>query len=219
MDLKQRTLIWRGHDDDLECRLLRAGSTCTVIAVDEDLPSLVARRESSWLGVVLPVSQAVDGLRVCLLNDGLAKAVGGSDCVAWVSALPDAFGFLSYVGGIVAALKDASGKEKAEGAGVIRARGPRGWASVAALTQLGYGPVDAEGDPMTAAVAHRLGVTLGSASPVVEIGDDEGLAHVLVEGKVLERGLVELHAAAAQIRLLTSGEPNMKAMRKVIAAL
>ncbi len=239
-------IIWVGEEDDLSCRLLAAGTPAKVAARTlaashqgasllgpeiafahpasvAALENLVAERPSSCVGIALPPGLAA--LRVAALGDGLAKAVGWSDSLAFAGGMPGAYGFLARVGGMVAALRERLGVHYLHIPALIEARGPEAWAALAALTQLRVDGVVCAPDALTGAVAHRLGVELarpsasGGSGPRI-IFDDDGFsvrpANESVEPVHVDTALIELHTVAAQLRLFTSREPDLDAMRKVL---
>ena len=175
-------IIWAGEEDALSCRLLAAGTAARVEArplahrsqqgtvlsgpevvfahpaMVKALEDLVVERPSSCVGIAVPPGLAA--LRVAALGDGLAKAVGWSDSLAFAGGMPGAYGFLARVGGMVEALRERLGMRYLHMPALIEARGPQAWAALAALTQLRVYGVACAPDALTGAVAHRLGVEL-----------------------------------------------------------
>ncbi len=167
---------WLGSPQDLTYRLLAAGSPTgvealgglstpissgTTAAPQEQLAllrELIAGRPGNCVGLVLPPGLAA--LRAAVGADGLAKAVGWADSLAFAGGLPGAFAFLARVGGMVAAIREAVGERYCEVPARIEMQGPEAWAALAALTQLRACGVSAFPDAMTGAVAHRLGVEM-----------------------------------------------------------
>ncbi|MGO1591411.1 MAG: hypothetical protein ACTHW1_06335 [Ancrocorticia sp.] len=203
-------IIWAGSDTDLYFRLLSAGSPCAVVAADTPLPDLLAAREGDWRGIA--VAPGMEGLRAAESSDGLARAVGFADTLAFAGNLPGAFGFLARVGGMVAAIREACGAPYLAGTARINATGPVAWAGLAALTQLRVERIESRPDALVGAVAHRLGVTVSAPRGEARVTfDGEGFA---VDDIRVSGDRVELHTAAAQIRLLTSRAPDMGAMER-----
>lgn len=242
-------IVWAGQDDTLSYRLLAAGTSVRVAAhplsaiqrpgvsalaaemsvahpaAVKALEELVDQRPDGCVGIAVPPGLAA--LRVAALGDGLAKAVGWADSLAFAGGLPGAYGFLARVGGMVAALREQLGERYLHIVAQIDTRGPEAWAALAALTQLRVNGVSSAPDAMTGAVAHRLGVevarTAASASSEPRIIFDDGgftigsstpsAAPVRVPSE-----LIELHTVAAQLRLFTSREPDLDAMREVLGS-
>ena len=237
-------ILWAGEADTLSFRLLAAGASARVEACALESPGasapmaemsiahpaavkaleeLVDGRPNDCIGIAVPPGLAA--LRVAALGDGLAKAVGWADSLAFAGGLPGAYGFLARVGGMVAALREELGEQYVHVPALIEMRGPEAWAALAALTQLRVDGVACAPDALTGAVAHRLGVELARPSASSNaarriIFDDDGftlssdsesVAPVRVGSK-----LIELHTVAAQLRLFTSREPDLDAMRKVV---
>ncbi|MCI1895824.1 MAG: hypothetical protein LKK54_02750 [Ancrocorticia sp.] len=214
--MRLTTIAWVGESDALERRLLEAGGGGRVQVVV--LPSFdeVARCRGLSAAVV-PLNEGVPALQRAYLADGLAKAVGCADTLAYTEALPEAFGFLATVGALVAAVRETVGSEYMEGSARIAARGPGAWSALAALTQLRCAPIDGGADPMLGAIAHRLGVTLAPVrDPLVTVATAEhGIPEV--QGKfTVQADVVRLHTVAAQLRLACAREPDIGAMRAAI---
>ena len=242
-------ILWTGSARALTYRLLETGSEVPVESIGDigeaaspqdqlsSLQALIARRPPECLGVALP--PGLTALRGAAGADGLAKAVGWSDSLAFAGGLPGAFAFLAKVGGMVAAIRETTGERYCDLPARIETNGPVAWAALAALTQLRTSGVSAAPDAMTGAVAHRLGVELArSRPPGAELspGDQAGVAGILFDSEgfhidwsaagdepdggarsaLVGADLVELHTVAAQVRLFTSREPNMEAMREVL---
>ena len=281
---------WLGSLQDLTCRLLRAGSDADVVILDESfgagqpvndqvarLQRLIDERPRECIGVALAPGLAA--LRVSAGADGLAKAVGWADSLAFAGGLPGAFAFLARVGGMVAAVREALGQSYCHRPAHIGSQGPEAWAALAALTQLRATGISAVPDAMTGAVAHRMGVELARIGGVgagrtgvnnhaglgssaggglaggggatggnatgggVTAGGENapmpgGTIRFDSSGFRIERGpaardshendqaqcgsihvgndAIELHTVAAQLRLFTSREPDVAAMRGVV---
>ena len=271
---------WLGSLQDLTCRLLRAGSDADVVILDESfgagqpvndqvdrLQRLIDERPRECIGVALAPGLAA--LRVSAGADGLAKAVGWADSLAFAGGLPGAFAFLARVGGMVAAVREALGQSYCHRPAHIGSQGPEAWAALAALTQLRATGISAVPDAMTGAVAHRMGVELARIGGVgagrtgannhVGLGSSAGgglaggggataggedaptpggTIRFDSSGFRIERGpaardshendqaqcgsihvgndAIELHTVAAQLRLFTSREPDVAAMRGVV---
>ncbi|MFT3942511.1 MAG: hypothetical protein QM705_01605 [Ancrocorticia sp.] len=236
-------ILWAGDEDTLTFRLLCAGTSAQVEACAlpvtsgaaapeiafphpaavKALEDLVAQRPAGCVGIAVPPGLAA--LRVASLGDGLAKAVGWADSLAFAGGMPGAYGFLARVGGMVAALRERLGERYLHVPAQIDTRGPVAWAALAALTQLRADGVACAPDALTGAVAHRLGVELARASTSNGSGiifDDDGFTvsfHDLsVQPVRVDNALIELHTVAAQLRLFTSREPDLAAMREVLGA-
>ena len=271
---------WLGSLQDLTCRLLRAGSDADVVILDESfgagqpvndqvarLQRLIDERPRECIGVALAPGLAA--LRVSAGADGLAKAVGWADSLAFAGGLPGAFAFLARVGGMVAAVREALGQSYCHRPAHIGSQGPEAWAALAALTQLRATGISAVPDAMTGAVAHRMGVELARIGGVgagrTGVNNHAGLGSSAGGGLAdgggataggedaptpggtirfdssgfrIERGpaardshendqaqcgsihvgndAIELHTVAAQLRLFTSREPDVAAMRGVV---
>ena len=271
---------WLGSLQDLTCRLLRAGSDADVVILDESfgagqpvndqvarLQRLIDERPRECIGVALAPGLAA--LRVSAGADGLAKAVGWADSLAFAGGLPGAFAFLARVGGMVAAVREALGQSYCHRPAHIESQGPEAWAALAALTQLRATGISAVPDAMTGAVAHRMGVELARIGGVgagrTGVNNHAGLGSSAGGGLAdgggataggedaptpggtirfdssgfrIERGpaardshendqaqcgsihvgndAIELHTVAAQLRLFTSREPDVAAMRGVV---
>ena len=242
-------IVWAGEEDSLSYSLLAAGSRVKVKAhplpviqrpgvsvlgaemsvahptAVAALEELVNQRPSGCVGIAVPPGLAA--LRVAALGDGLAKAVGWADSLAFAGRLPGAYGFLARVGGMVAALREQLGEQYLRVPALIDTRGPVAWAALAALTQLRVDGVASAPDAMTGAVAHRLGVEVarpeasGGSGPGI-IFDDDGFAVSSGAESVapvrVPSSLIELHTVAAQLRLFTSREPDLAAMREVLGS-
>ncbi len=209
-----RLVLWVGSPEAPEYALLKAGAgeRGDVVAVDSLEDALHHR---AMAGIATGIDDGVAVLRACHLADGLAKAVGCADTVAFSSAIPQPFGFCASVGGIVAAVREVTGMQYLDGSARIDARGPEAWCAVAGLTQLRLGPIDGNADPMTGAIAHRLGVELQRvADPSVTFWGMSG--ETAITGIEVPTMLVKLHTVAAQLRVFYSVEPNEAAMRALI---
>lgn len=203
-------IVWAGSESDLGYQLIAAGTPVAVQAVSGSPAEVLAGRQDSWLGVACP--PGLGALRAAESSDGLARAVGFADTLAFAGGLPGAFGFLSRVGGMVQAIRQACGLQYLSGPARIDTTGPVAWAALAALTQLRAERIDSAPDAMTGAVAHRLGITVSpvmSSSDISFDGEGFTIGDVEVPGQQ-----VELYTAGAQIRLLTSKEPDVAAMQK-----
>ncbi|MDN6486388.1 MAG: hypothetical protein L0K34_02740 [Ancrocorticia sp.] len=201
-------IVWAGSQEDLGYRLLAAGTTEHVIAKSGDLGEVLSLREPAWSGVAVP--PGTGALRLAENSDGLAKAVGFADTLAFAGGLPGAFGFLSRVAGMVEAVRQASGQEYLAGYARVNATGPEAWAALAALTQLRVERIESTPDALVGAVAHRLWITVTPPQhePTIEF-DPTGFRW---DGARASNERVELYTAGAQIRLLTSREPDIEAM-------
>ncbi len=242
-------IIWAGDEGTLSYKLLSAGTSVHVKAhplpaihrpgasalaaemsvahpaAVEALEELVNQRPDGCVGIAIPPGLAA--LRVAALGDGLAKAVGWADSLAFAGGLPGAYGFLARVGGMVAALREQLGEQYVSLPAYIDTRGPEAWAALAALTQLRVNGVASASDAMTGAVAHRLGVELarlpasGGSGPRITFDDDGFIvssAGPSVTPVRIGSELIELHTVAAQLRLFTSREPDIDAMREVLGS-
>ena len=79
-------IVWAGSQEDLGYRLLAAGTTEHVIAKSGDLGEVLSLREPAWSGVAVP--PGTGALRLAENSDGLAKAVGFADTLAFAGGLP-----------------------------------------------------------------------------------------------------------------------------------
>ena len=223
-------ILWVGRDS-VHLRLLEASGAARVERA-ASVEDACARRadalaggetERAWAGVAVDAAHYAAAMQAAELRDGLASAVGFADTLAFAGPLPGAYAFCARVGGIVAAFREAAGKPRIMADGAVVGSGPEAWAGLAALTQLRVRRLVAHTEPFdaaTPAVAHRLGIELATADAAAFAG-----APVVYSARELaaivndeERGLivnetVALHTAAAQIRLLTSKEPDLEAMR------
>ena len=209
--LSSELIVWAGPDDALASQLLNAGTPATVISRHVSLPELLKERDETWCGVVVP--PGLSALRVAESSAGLARSVGFADTLAFAGNLPGAFGFLARVSGMVQAIRQIVGTTYLSGVARLDTTGPVSWAALAALTQLRVDSIESRPDAMIGAVAHRLGVSVAPPThdPTLTFGEDG-----LIVGDVAVSGqLMELHTVAAQIRLLTSREPQIEAMMKV----
>lgn len=241
---------WVGSAQDLTSRMLSAGSQFEVVNLDDsrlvrgsqvtdqvaELQALIENRPVHCLGIALPPGLA--GLRAAAGADGLARAVGWADCLAFAGGLPGGFAFLARVGGMVRAIREAVGEQYLPHTAQLDTRGPAAWAAMAALTELRVTGISAIPDAMTGAVAHRLGIELVRGGDSETFGnsvshpkqalirhDASGFSFVLDEGSTdastgrsrpvkVDNELIELHTVAAQIRLFTSREPDLERMRR-----
>lgn len=223
-------ILWVGQDS-VHLRLLEASGAARVERA-ASVEDACARRadalaggetERAWAGVAVDAAHYSAAMQAAELRDGLVSAVGFADTLAFAGPLPGAYAFCARVGGVVAAFREAAGKPRISADGAVVGSGPEAWAGLAALTQLRVRRLVAHTEPFdaaTPAVAHRLGIELATADAAAFAG-----APVVYSARELaaivndeERGLivnetVALHTAAAQIRLLTSKEPDLEAMR------
>ncbi|MDO4887933.1 MAG: hypothetical protein Q3979_04400 [Actinomycetaceae bacterium] len=211
------TIVWVGDANAPEFAMLRAAGGANV-ARAEDLEGAFALRDRQTAGFVLSAAWATAGLRRAELADGLARAVGYADCLAFAGGLPGAYGFCARVAGLVQAVREGVGQTYVASDAVIVGSGCEAWASLAAATQLRASSLAlATPDAVTSAVAHRLGVELAHPSGRTDdanlVFDAHGPA-VRVGNVAIGRAAIALHTVATQVRLLTSKEPDIEAMRR-----
>ncbi len=217
------TLIWAGDTSDLRYALLQAGTDAPLYALPGNLDRLITERESTWAGLVLPTELSAQALPVCEKRDGLSKAIAGIDTIAWVKALPEPFGFACLTGGIVQALRETVPEGSLGGAALLE-NFPAAHFALPALIQLGFTPYGIARGALARAAA-RLGVGIEapsslSTAPMLRLSrspQSPHLIHVEIDGTSVPLGLVELHTAGAQIRLLTSREPTLSPMYEVLS--
>lgn len=218
-------------DDAIRQSLFEAAGVVDRVQRVDSLEEAFALRSdrvrARWAGIVVDSEHYAEAMRAAELRDGLASAVGFADTLAFAGSLPGAYAFCARVGGVVAAFRESMGRDYALTDGAVIGSGPEAWAGLAALTQVRVSKLTVHAEPfdaVTPAVAHRLGIDILTAD-----ADSFATAPVIYSARELavilkrpDRGLVidesvALHTVAAQVRLLTSKEPDMKAMRAVIA--
>lgn len=210
-------VVWVGSGDAVERRLLDTSGLVDVTVADGLDAAFAAWREDCLGFATAPLAGT---LRRADAGDGLATAVGCADCLAFAAGIPRAYAFCTRVGGIVAAVREASGRERLRGELAVLGSGPEAWAALAAFAQL-KAAITAYVEPrdaVTGAVAHRMGLDLPTA-PLAAWEEGSGAVYDsrslrLRAGRTcVGRSSILLHTVAAQVRLLTSREPDMRAMR------
>ncbi len=155
-------VVWVGSGDAVERRLLDASGLVDVTVADGLDAAFAAWREDCLGFATAPLAGT---LRRADAGDGLATAVGCADCLAFAAGIPRAYAFCTRVGGIVAAVREASGRERLRGELAVLGSGPEAWAALAAFAQL-KAAITAYVEPrdaVTGAVAHRMGLDLPTA--------------------------------------------------------
>lgn len=201
----------------LERTLLEASGLSIVDITYDELGDVA----SQVVGVCVGGPSRTRVASAAALNDGLAKAVGFSDTLA-TAGVPGYFGFASRVYGLVEAVREVMGERYVGGEAAVLGSGPDAWAALAAFTQLRVDHLVAYVEPrdaLTQAVAHRLGLDL-DARPVesctgADLVLDARMPSLNVHG-VDCWDVVGLHTVAAQIKVLTSKQPNLNDLRNVL---